>query len=198
MREVIPGVFHWTAKHPKLGIEVSCHHLEGSGTAIDPLIPAEGGEWFDEHRPGAVVLSNRHHLRDAATLAERHGCPIRAHQSGLHEFAGGPQVTGFSFGERLAPDLVALEMDAICPDDTVLRVEAEGGALLFADSIINYGQIGFVPDELIGDDPEGVKAAVRARCAALLEEESFEHLLFAHGEPLVGEGRAALAAFLDG
>ncbi len=64
-----------------------------------------------------------------------------------------------AFGGRLAEDVSALEMDAICPDDTVLHIEAGGGALLFADSLIHYDEVGFVSDKLIGDDPELVNTA---------------------------------------
>lgn len=192
MDEVVPGLFHWTAVHPRIGIEVSCHFVSGSGTAIDPLLPDEGIEWFGNRGLQRVVLSNRHHLRHGDQLAERYGCPILCHKSGLHEFANGPAVEGFAFGDRLADDVTALEMDAICPDDTVLRIDAGGGALLFADSLINYGEVGFVPDNLIGDEPERVKAEIRRRAAALSETE-FEHLLFAHGTPLPSGGGDALA-----
>lgn len=197
MDEVLPGVFHWRALHPNIKMEVDCHFVAGSGTAIDPLLPAEGIEWFDGRDVQRVVLSNRHHLRHAPELAERFGCPILCHEAGLHEFADGPEVGGFAFGDRIAADVVALEMDAICPEDTVLRIEAGGGALLFADSLIHYGEVGFVPDNLIGDDPEGVKRRVREHCAALLDED-FEHLLFAHGEPLIGGGPAALRRVAEG
>jgi hypothetical protein len=198
MDEIIDGVFHWRAKHPNIGFEVDCHFVAGSGTAIDPLLPAEGIEWFDGRDVERVVLSNRHHLRHGEQLAERFGCPILCHEAGLHEFEdGGPEVTGFAFGERIARDVVALEMDSICPEDTVLRIEAGGGALLFADSVIDYGGLGFVPDNLIGDEAEEVKRKVREHCTALLDEE-FEHLLFAHGDPLLGDGRAALRGFAAG
>jgi glyoxylase-like metal-dependent hydrolase (beta-lactamase superfamily II) len=197
MQEVLPGVFQWAAVHPRIGIEVSSHFVVDSGTAIDPLLPAEGIEWFEGLGLRRVVLSNRHHLRDAQPLAERFGCPIHCHEAGLHEFAQGPKVLGFAFGERLADDLVALEMDAICPEDTVLHIEIDGGALLFADSLIHYGEVSFVPDDLIGDDPEGVKCNIRRRCTALLGEE-FEHLLFAHGKPIIDVGREALRAVAEG
>jgi hypothetical protein len=197
MDEVIPGIFHWTAKHPRIGIDVGCHFVAGSATVIDPLPPAGGIEWFDDRAVARVVLSNRHHLRGSEALAERFGCPILCHESGLHEFERGPEVGAFAFGDRLADDVTALEMDAICPDDTVLRIDAGDGALLFADSLIHYGAIGFVPDQLIGDDPDGVKARVRERCVALLDEP-FEHLLFAHGTPLIEGGREALRAFALG
>lgn len=195
MQEVLDGVFQWKAVHPKIGIEVGCHFVAGSGTAIDPLLPDQGIEWFEGRDVQRVVLSNRHHLRHAEQIAERFGCPILCHEAGLHEFEGGPAVEGFAFGERLADDVVALEMDAICPEDTVLRIQAGGGALLFADSLIDYGGIGFVSDHHLGDDPEGIKRLIREKAAPLLDQE-FEHLLFAHGDPLIGGGREALRDFL--
>jgi glyoxylase-like metal-dependent hydrolase (beta-lactamase superfamily II) len=195
MDEPLPGVFHWQAKHPNHGMSVGCHYVSGSGTAFDPLLPDGGIEWFDDHQVQRVVLSTRHHRRHSEQLAERFGCPILCHESGLYEFEDGPAVTGFAFGDRLAGDVVALEMDSISPDDTVLRIEAGGGALLFADSVVNHGGLGFVPDRLIGDDPEGVKAKIRERCRALLDQE-FEVLLFAHGEgPLVEGAHDALRDF---
>ena len=196
MDEIVDGVFHWRTKHPNIGAEVDCHFVAGSGTAIDPLLPAEEIEWFDGRDVQRVVLSNRHHLRDGAELAARFGCPILCHEAGLHEFEdGGPEVTGFAFGERIAPDIVALEMGSICPEDTVLRIEAGGGALLFADALINYDGLDFIPDEHLGDDPDDVKRQVRERCSALLDE-GFEHLLFAHGDPLPNDGKAALREFV--
>ena len=196
MEEVIPGIFHWTAVHPRIGVEVGCHFVAGSGTAIDPLLPDEGIEWFDDHRPRRVVLSNRHHLRDTEQLVERYSCPVLCHEAGLHEFEDGPAVDGFAFGDRLAEDVTALEMGTICPDDTVLGIDAGGGALLFADSLIHYGDVGFVPDNLIGDEPEQVKAETRQRAAELAKLD-FEHLLFAHGTPLIGGGKDALAGVAE-
>jgi hypothetical protein len=45
------------------------------------------------------------------------------------------------------------------------------------------------------DDPETTKHGLRAAYARLAEELAFEHLLLAHGEPFVGDGREALRAF---
>jgi hypothetical protein len=195
--ELLPGVHHWTQVHPRIRSRVHSHLLEGSGTLIDPLVPDEGIEWFDGRGVRRIVLSNRHHLRHSERFAERFGCPILCHEAGLHEFSDGPPVDGFAFGERLAEDLVALEMDAICADDTALEIAAAEGALLFADAVINHGGLGFVSDPLIGDDPAAVKRRVRERASALSGRD-FDHLLFAHGEPLIGGGRAALRRFAAG
>jgi hypothetical protein len=197
IEEIIPGLHHWTQVHPRIPARVHSHYVEASATLVDPLVPEEGIEWFDDRGVRRVVLSNRHHLRHSERFAERFDCPILAHEDGLHEFAGGPAVEGFRFGDRLADDVVALEMDAICPDDSVLELAVGDGALLFADSIVNRDAIGFVSDRLIGDDPEAVKRRVRERAAALSERE-FDHLLFAHGAPHLGGGKAVLRRFADG
>ena len=198
MQEALPGLHHWTAEHPRIRARVSSHFVAGSATAIDPLLPEEGGmEWFESHPPQRIVLSNRHHLRHSERIAAAFGCPILCHESGLHEFEGGPSVEGFGFGDRLTEDVVALEMDAICPDDTVLAIEAGDGALLFADSLIHYGEVGFVSDRLIGEDPEAVRTRIRERARSLLEQPC-DTLLFAHGEPLIGGGRDALRAVAEG
>lgn len=194
MQELLSGLFHWYAVHPNHGMQVSCHFAAGSGTVFDPLVPDEGIEWFDDHQPQRIVLSTRHHLRHSEPIADRFGCPILAHEDGLHEFEDGPPVEGFAFGDQLANDVRALTMDAISPDDTVLHIDVAEGALLFADSVINHGGLRFVPDGLIGDDPEGVKRKILERVSALLDED-FDHLLFAHGDPLIGGGKQALSAF---
>ena len=77
-------------------------------------------------------------------------------------------------------------------------MERADGALSFADGLIRHdrGALGFVPDSLLGDDPEGVKDGLRTSFRRLLELR-FDNLLFAHGPPLVGGGKQALREFLD-
>ncbi len=53
MREILPGLFHWTAVHPKIRIEVSSYYLPEAGVLLDPLLPAEGLEWFRGRRAAA-------------------------------------------------------------------------------------------------------------------------------------------------
>ena len=59
------------------------------------------------------------------------------------------------------------------------------------------GPLAFVPDFLMGDDPEGVKAGLTTAFERLLELD-FDHVLLAHGEPLVGDGSERLRAFVAG
>ena len=55
--------------------------------------------------------------------------------------------------------------------------------------------LAFVPDSLLGDDPEGVKRGLREAYRRLCDELEFENLTLAHGPPIVGGAREALRAF---
>jgi hypothetical protein len=142
-------------------------------------------------------MTIRHHLRDGERFAVAFGCRLRCHEAGLHEFKGGPEVEGFRIGEELAPGVTALEVDAISPDETALHLEHGGGAVAFGDGLTRPGggSLRFVPDYLMGDDPERVKRELTSAFDRLLELD-FDTLLFAHGDPLVRGGKEALLGFV--
>jgi hypothetical protein len=199
MREVLPGIHHWSTIHPRIRVPVDSHYLEFAGMVLDPMVPREGLEWFEGRQaPTQIVLTNRHHLRNSERFADAFGSNIRCAESGLHEFRGGPAVEGFAFGEELAPGITAHRLGAICPDDTAIQIRTtEGAALAFADGLTRPrgGGLTFVPGFLMGDDPSGVRAELRESLRALLELD-FDSLLFAHGEPLIGGAKTALREFL--
>jgi glyoxylase-like metal-dependent hydrolase (beta-lactamase superfamily II) len=198
LNEIRPGLFHWTAEHPKIGVEVSSYYVEGSGTMIDPMLPPGGLDWFRARTtPERIVLTNRHHYRQSDELRAAFGCPVLCNQLGLHEFESGPAVEGFRFGDELAPGITALEVGAICPEETALHIDLEEGALSFADGVIHYGELGFVSDGLLGTDAAGVKRGLRDSLRQLLDRR-FDTLLFAHGDPLLSGGHRALREFVDG
>ena len=196
MDEILSGVRHWTAIHPNHGMEVGCHWVPAAAAVIDPLVPAEGLEAFRGDPPKVVLLSNRHHLRDGPRFKEEFGATIRCSELGLHEFGADVEVEGFAFGEEVAPGIEALEVGAICPDETALLI-AQARALLVADGLMHYGgELRFVSDRLLGDDHEAVKRGLREAYSRLLDRD-FDNLLFAHGDPLLGGANQALRAFCD-
>jgi glyoxylase-like metal-dependent hydrolase (beta-lactamase superfamily II) len=198
INEVLPGVLHWTTHHEGIGARVHSHFAVESAALIDPRVPEGGVEEIARYgRADRILLSNRHHLRHSTRFAAAFGCPIRCHEAGLWEFDEGPDVQPFRFGDEVAPGVTALEMGALTPEDTVFRLSAGPGALLFADGLVRRadGELAFVPDALMGDDPEAVKRGLVASLRRLLEQD-FDALLFAHGEPMASGGRAALEAFV--
>lgn len=203
MNEVLPGVFHWSALHPKIRQVVHSHYWAPGETVIDPLLPDDSKPVLDELRDRGVqqvVLSNRHHWRSSSDLRDAFpDAPVLCNDRGLYEYAAddGRDVEPFAVGSLLAPGMRALDVGGICDDDTGLLLDTAGGTLLFADALIVWdGKLAFVPDWLLGDPAEDKRDMLSA-FERLLDEQDFDNLLFAHGEPWIGGGREALRAFVE-
>ena len=125
------------------------------------------------------MIVNAWQLRDAF------GCTVHCVRSGLHELDGRGPVEAFDFGDELPGGVIAHEVDVICPDETALYIPAHR-ALACADGVVRFpdsDELRFVPDELM-DDPEETKAGLRDAYRRLLDLD-FDHLLLAHGDPVV-------------
>lgn len=199
MDEIAPGIWHWAAPHPRIGIDVHSYYLPEERVLIDPVAPADGLDWFAEHGPPAeVLLTNRHHHRSSGEFVERFGVTVRCVREGMHEFEeNGREVEAFDVGDRLAGGAVVVyPVGAICPDEVALHVPARR-ALALADGAVRWepgGPLTFVPDRFM-DEPETTKEGLRAAYRRLADELEFDHLLLAHGDPFVGDGREALRVF---
>jgi len=197
MDEIAPGLFHYSARHERIGTVVHSYVLRDAAAVLDPMIPEEGLDWFESHvRPEQVLLTNRHHYRHAGDLAERFGCVVRASRAGMHEF-GDAAVEPFDPGDTLPGGIEVHEVGAICPDEVALFIPS-ARALACADGVVRWegpgAPLAFVPDDLLGDDPEAVKEGLRAAYRRLLELD-FDTLLLAHGNPVPAGGRRALEEF---
>jgi hypothetical protein len=197
VNELAAGLWHWTARHDHIGMEVSSYYLAEARVLLDPMVPPEGLDWFGEvGAPEHILLTNRHHDRHAWRLHEAFGCEVHCISNGVHEIAGRGPVTPFEFGDTLPGGAVVHEVDAICPDETALHLPSHG-ALACADGVVRWrGADGltFVPDSLM-DDPGPTKQGLVAAYRSLLDLD-FNLLLLAHGGP-VADGKAALRAFVS-
>lgn len=196
MRELTPGLWHWTARHPHINSDVSSYYLASERVLLDPLVPPQGFDFFERvSTPEHIVLSNRHHDRDSWKLRERFGSEVHCIANGCYELEGRGPVTPFEFGDELPGAIHVYEVDSICPDETALHIPAHR-ALACADGVVRgpgLAGLGFVPDELM-DDPAGTKRGLAGAYQRLLELD-FDLLLLAHGEPVTADARGELERF---
>ena len=199
MIEIGSGLWHWTARRESIGAEVSSYYLESERVLIDPMIPAEGLDWLQQHgAPEHAILTNRHHDRDAWRLHDAFGCTVHCIRNGLYELEGRGPVEAFDFGDELPGEISVREVDAICPDETALHIPRHR-ALACADGVVRWGRgdaLRFVSDSLM-DEPEQTKRQLCEAYRGLLELD-FDLLLLAHGNPVVGGAQDALRTFIDG
>jgi hypothetical protein len=191
--EVVPGVLHWTARHPSAGIESASHLLTSEGILIDPIAPQEGIGYFDGRDVAVILLTNRHHTRSAFDLQDRFEVPIRAPRTGMHDLPA-DRVEPYDHGAEVLAGITAHAISETWPDETALEIPAHR-AVAIADGVHNYDGLGFFPDHLLGDDPVAEKQRLRDGFARLVDAVDFDHLLFAHGTPMIGDGRERLRAF---
>ncbi len=204
MDEIFPGLLSWTAFRETIGQPVHSAYVVEARTLIDPMVPAEGLAAFgtgDLPAPERIVLSNRHHRRHSARFAERFNCTVAVSERALR--AAGRAAAGARLRDRAtssAAGVTAQQVGVLCPDESAIHIAHGPGALAVADGVIRAGDdggLGFVPDHLLGDDPQAVKTGLAEAYLRLAEELEFKILLMAHGAPVTSDGRAALRAFAE-
>jgi hypothetical protein len=194
--EIAPGLWHWRALRESIHSDVDSYWLEPEGVVVDPMLPPGGSAAFGDSPPAHVLLTCRHHDRDAWTLRAELGCTVHVVASGAHELEGRGPFETFAWGDELPGGVVAQEVDAISPDETALWAPAHR-ALVVADGVVRWpGKPGlsFVPDSLM-DDPERTRTGLLAAFRRLLDTLDLEHVLLAHGGPATA---GELRAFVQG
>ncbi|MEJ2369063.1 MAG: hypothetical protein P8Z49_12160 [Acidobacteriota bacterium] len=98
---------------------------------------------------------------------------------------------------RLPGGIKALDAGVICPEENVLYSPVGEGKLAVGDSLVRYeGELGFVPDALLGEDPEDIKRGIKNIFLSHMDRH-FDNLLFAHGDPWIGGAKEGLRRYLE-
>ena len=200
MEEIVSGVFDYTVYNPDIKHDVHSTYFASTDPPclIDPMMPDVDNAWFSGREPQHIYMTNRLHDRGIAELVEAFGCKVWCHESGLHEVESSDlDVAGFRHGDVLPGGVEALLVGVLCSEETAFLIPTGNGVLAIGDAFISYDGLGFVPDHLIGDDPESVKRGMVTNLRAHLDRE-FDTLVMAHGAPVTPGGKQAMQSFLDG
>jgi hypothetical protein len=200
LRELGSGLWRWTAVHPEFVPDAEpespadwpeevgsvLFDAEDATVLIDPLLPP-GDERFlaelDTHtrergRPVAILTTIKWHRRSRDELASRYSASTSRAREALPEGVESLPIPGA--GETMFWIPAAR---ALVPGDRVLGAKG-GGLRLCPESWLRYLSSGISIADLA------------ARLRPLLELP-IENVLVSHGEPVLGDGRSALASALD-
>lgn len=194
--ELAGGLMRWTAPHPEWKWDARpgsssdwdqmvgsvLYELPETVVLFDPLLPEEDREGFlarlDERiagRPVSILTTIRWHRRDRELLAERY------------------RANGTGAWNAVPKGVVPRPLRGA--GETVYWLPG-ASALIFGDRLIaaGPGEVELCPESWLEDVT--VDRAGLARLMAPLLELPVELLVISHGEPVLHDGRAALARAL--
>jgi hypothetical protein len=192
--QIRPGLYRWTAPHPdyepdpETDSPADWPELVGSVAyeardtlvLIDPLVPDDLWPALDrlaEGRRVAVLTTIGFHRRSREAVVERYGASTSRAKKSLPPGVETIPIRGA--GETM---VWLPEHAALVPGDRILGGR-DGGLRLCPESWLRYLQSGMTLEEL------------RDRLRPLLELP-IDLVLASHGEPVLSDGRAALAKAL--
>jgi glyoxylase-like metal-dependent hydrolase (beta-lactamase superfamily II) len=204
--QIAPGLWRWTGWHEEWKEDVGSVYVETPDgvVLIDPIVPPEDTERFwealdgDVKRVGGdvhVLVSVFWHTRDAKQMVERYRARVWAPRRGRAaiERRAGVVTDAFAPEDELPGGLQALrtaratevvywvpEHRALVPGD-VLLTDKQGGIRLCPASWL----------------PERVDQRKLAESLRPLLDLPVERVLLSHGDPVLADGKTALAAALD-
>jgi len=199
VQEIEPGLHYWTAPHPAWqgaadwpeDVGCVCYEAPEQVVLIDPLVPdADERElwamldgWVKE-RPAVILLTAPWHLRSAPVVSQRYGLSIWAHEVARSRISC-PTHSG-----RLPQD-VELFVPKGAAEGQVAFFLRNPRALVVAEFFM--GTDGGL--QVLASPAERNLTAFRDSLETLLDL-SVAHVLVAHGEPVIHNGREAIAEAL--
>jgi hypothetical protein len=196
MQQIVPGIYDWTGFDDALRAPVHSHYVEPAGVLIDPIMPEEGPAAFEGLvTPQQALLTNHRHFRHSAAFKDVFGCAIRIAAPAVAEMQG---VEAFTFGDDVGYGVTAVEIGLVAPEEIAVHISHGPGAIAFGDGLVHpaASPLGFPPDDLLGNHPDRVKKGLKSAFRGLLLRD-FDALLFAHGDPVRDDGKAALRKFVE-
>ena len=160
-------------------------------TLVDPIALPEShrAELNSLGRVANIVVTNANHLRDTVDFARRESPSIfapselNAELTRKHWLSDGLQVGPFQ----------AVKIDGAADGEFALYYPDDGGALIVGDALINFEPHGFdlLPKKYCTNQKQMIRSLRR------LLDCDFNCIFFAHGNPIMANGRERLASLLS-
>lgn len=194
MIQLADGAYCWSAFNAEKKFNFNGHIVRtAAGTVIvDPVPFSVDDLAYIEAaglKPDALVITNRNHLRERESVLKRWNIPTVLHILEGKEAGIVPEKT-VSDGD-FVHGLVCVHLPGKSPGEIALYWP-ERRLMLVGDALIAPGgRLKTVPAEK-QDDPATLK-----RSLELLRSYDFDHLLVGDGDPLLGDAKTAVIAFLN-
>jgi uncharacterized cupin superfamily protein/glyoxylase-like metal-dependent hydrolase (beta-lactamase superfamily II) len=192
----IDRAWMWSAWQPDRGMAFNSYLFEREGgmVAVDPLpLDETSVEWLaSSGGVRTIVLTNRDHERDAATLRERFGARIVAHELEAERFTLAVDAT-FADGDEVFEDAFAIALaHGKTPGEIALHLASQNAAVV-GDALIGSpaGSLSLLPDSKL-EDPNKLLFTLRKLWALELNS-----LLLCDGAPIFHGADAVLGKFLE-
>jgi glyoxylase-like metal-dependent hydrolase (beta-lactamase superfamily II) len=199
--EIAPSLWRWTAYHDEWKEDVGCVYCETEdGTVlIDPLVPPEESARFLDTLDREVAGQQVHilvtifwHARSTALLHERYGARVWAPTSARAVVTrrSGVVTDAFKPGDRLPGGIEAFRT---ARSSEVVYWIPQHAALVPGDVLLGDGAGGvrMCPESWL---PAKTTHGALGESLRPLTDLAIESILVSHGEPVLRDGRKALAA----
>jgi Metallo-beta-lactamase superfamily len=157
-----------------------------------PLEPGPLNKLTAQHPIAGIVVTNSNHCRAALPFVEKFAAPLLAHPATCAECEFSP-ATCVPFRPVIAADFQAIEIDGAVAGEIALYSNRRGGTMIVGDALIHFEPYGFtfLPAKYCSNAKR-----MRQSLRQLLDYR-FEHMLFAHGAPLLGAAHGRLEELLN-
>lgn len=194
MIQLVEGAYAWSAFNPEKKFNFNGHILRtAEGTVIvDPVaFSADDLAYLEAAglKPDALLITNRNHVRERDSVLKRWKIPTVLHALEVEEAGITPDKTVVD-GDKVH-GLVCVHLPGKSPGEIALYWP-ERRLFLLGDALIApNGKLKTVPVEKQAD-PAALK-----RSLELLRTFDFDHALVGDGDPLLGDAKTAVVAYLN-
>ena len=194
MIQLADGAYCWSAFNAEKKFNFNGHILRtAEGTVIvDPVAFSADDLAVIEAaglKPDMLVITNRNHIRERESVLRRWKIPTVLHALEVESSGITPDKT-VKDGDKIH-GLVVVHLPGKSPGEIALYWP-ERRLFLLGDALIApHGKLKTVPVEK-QEDPAALKKSLE-----LLRTFDFDHLLVGDGDPLLGDAKSAVVAFLS-